>query len=61
MLSLDSIDPFDSPEAKPYKTDPDILAMTSLLHVSTPYAAPMTMLSMLSTLRSSADDMPNER
>lgn len=32
MLSLDSIDPFDSPEAKPYKTDPDILAMTSLLH-----------------------------
>ncbi len=35
MLSLDSIDPFDSPEAKPYKTDPDILAMTSLLHVRT--------------------------
>jgi hypothetical protein len=35
MLSLDPIDPFDSPEAKPHKTDPDILALTSLLHVST--------------------------
>jgi len=31
MLSLDQIDPFDSPEAKPYKSDRDIQAMTNLL------------------------------
>ncbi|GAM22929.1 hypothetical protein SAMD00019534_061040 [Acytostelium subglobosum LB1] len=31
MLMLSSINPFDSTEAKPYKNDPDILAMTNLV------------------------------
>lgn len=30
MLDLSSIDPFDSPEAKPYKGNPDIRSMTEL-------------------------------
>ena len=30
MLSLSEIDPFDSPEAKPYMTNPEIEAMTNL-------------------------------
>ncbi|KAN0019572.1 hypothetical protein ACTFIV_008606 [Dictyostelium citrinum] len=31
MLMLSTINPFDSTEAKPYKNDPDILAMTNLV------------------------------
>eukprot|EP00762_Andalucia_godoyi_P001323 ANDGO_04907.mRNA.1 COP9 signalosome complex subunit 2 len=31
MLNRSNIDPFDSQEAKPYKNDPEVLAMTSLL------------------------------
>jgi len=31
MLMSSDINPFDSPEAKPYKNDPEILVMTSLL------------------------------
>eukprot|EP01113_Clastostelium_recurvatum_P046784 TRINITY_DN824_c0_g1_i2.p1 TRINITY_DN824_c0_g1~~TRINITY_DN824_c0_g1_i2.p1 ORF type:complete len:376 (+),score=178.58 TRINITY_DN824_c0_g1_i2:338-1465(+) len=31
MLMLSSINPFDSTEAKPYKSDPEILAMTNLV------------------------------
>lgn len=30
MLDLSDIDPFDSPEAKPYMNNPDIVAMTNL-------------------------------
>ena len=30
MLSQSDINPFDSQEAKPYKSDPEILAMTEL-------------------------------
>ena len=40
MLSLDQIDPFDSPEAKPYKSDRDIQAMTNLLQVNRVIASP---------------------
>lgn len=32
MLMKSSINPFDSQEAKPYKTDPEIEAMTNLIH-----------------------------
>jgi len=32
MLMLSTINPFDSTEAKPYKNDPDILAMTNLVN-----------------------------
>jgi len=31
MLMLSEINPFDSPEAKPYKNDPEIVAMTNLV------------------------------
>ena len=31
MLAVSKINPFDSPEAKPYKDNPDIVAMTDLL------------------------------
>jgi COP9 signalosome complex subunit 2 len=31
MLSLSEINPFDSPEAKPYVDNPEIIAMTSLV------------------------------
>jgi len=31
MLAVSKINPFDSPEAKPYKENPDIVAMTDLL------------------------------
>ena len=31
MLMKSGINPFDSQEAKPYKNDPDILAMTNLV------------------------------
>lgn len=30
MLSKSNINPFDSQEAKPYKNDPEIIAMTRL-------------------------------
>eukprot|EP00668_Euglena_longa_P029388 GGOE01036736.1.p1 GENE.GGOE01036736.1~~GGOE01036736.1.p1 ORF type:complete len:473 (+),score=198.08 GGOE01036736.1:83-1420(+) len=32
MLAVSKINPFDSPEAKPYKDNPDIVAMTDLLN-----------------------------
>ena len=31
MLMKSTINPFDSQEAKPYKNDPDILAMTNMI------------------------------
>ena len=31
MLAASDVDPFDAPETKPYKNDPEVLAMTSLI------------------------------
>ena len=35
MLSKSNINPFDSQEAKPYKNDPEIIAMTRLRYFYT--------------------------
>ncbi len=35
MLMKSGINPFDSQEAKPYKNDPEILAMTNLVRYCT--------------------------
>ena len=34
MLNKSDLDPFNAQEAKPYKADPEVVAMTKLVQVS---------------------------